>query len=505
MQKNGQYLVFSSKNQQPLKEEDLSALQVRMIESNHIPRILPIKIEEIDFKVKIQYNITSKRMLRLYTKEQPLSMNEYFSLFINMIRTIEESNVYMLNEENYILKEEFIFIGKDVHDVYLTYLPLQTVNREHDSLAEMKDLLLNVAGEVHGLHGDVYKQLISYSKSSRFSLQGLKEMLSELQGFYGVPAYNVMNSAAPYGGQPLNPSYQPNVQVPAQPPHQPETSSKTSAKKSVKHVVRKEKPKPLNQREMVYLFSAAALFIAIVWKVYEIAPYSTMLIVSSSLSVLIAGASFGYWIYRKVVPKKVKLKAAVQEETEQPALEETAAAAFPYGYTQPQPVTGSPNIPIPKNDYAYTGNPFHNPSTPDYKQFQEKMSEKLQAKPGNDETILLGEEGEDEPNVPAQKLKIFYLEVNRNGQKEEIMIDQDHFIIGRNEASVHYVEDILGVSRVHLEFVKIDGNFGVKDLGSRNGTKLNGKQIVPYKIYALNEKDQITIGNVTYTFKWRLQ
>src|SRR5699024_12037404 len=80
-----------------------------------------------------------------------------------------------------------------------------------------------------------------------------------------------------------------------------------------------------------------------------------------------------------------------------------------------------------------------------------------------------------------------YLEVNRNGQMEKIHIQNDSFIIGRNESTVQYFEDTPGVSRTHIE---IEGNgtaYNVKDLGSKNGSKWNGEKMTAYKDYPLND------------------
>ncbi|WP_133579092.1 FHA domain-containing protein [Aureibacillus halotolerans] len=43
--------------------------------------------------------------------------------------------------------------------------------------------------------------------------------------------------------------------------------------------------------------------------------------------------------------------------------------------------------------------------------------------------------------------------------------------------------------------------FGVKDLGSLNGTTLNGEKMVPYKVYSLSNKDVIGFAKVHYTFE----
>ena len=52
IEKNGQYLVVKEKQEQALTEEDLIQLQLRMMQSNQIPNLLPLSVEEIDFELK---------------------------------------------------------------------------------------------------------------------------------------------------------------------------------------------------------------------------------------------------------------------------------------------------------------------------------------------------------------------------------------------------------------------------------------------------------------------
>ena len=122
-QKNGHYLVLHEKQGEKLSENVLIPLQMRMMESNQIPNLLPLSIEELDFKIRLYYDITSKRNLNIYLDMHTLTSFEFYQLFINIITTLEQSKLYMLNEYHYILKEEFIFGGKEAKPVYLMYLP----------------------------------------------------------------------------------------------------------------------------------------------------------------------------------------------------------------------------------------------------------------------------------------------------------------------------------------------------------------------------------------------
>jgi hypothetical protein len=53
-----------------------------------------------------------------------------------------------------------------------------------------------------------------------------------------------------------------------------------------------------------------------------------------------------------------------------------------------------------------------------------------------------------------------------------------------------------GVSRRHAEFILSDGQLHVRDLGSTNGTRLNGRLLQPQRAYRLREGDLLQLGNL---------
>ncbi|WP_460318170.1 FHA domain-containing protein [Paenibacillus sp. YSY-4.3] len=83
---------------------------------------------------------------------------------------------------------------------------------------------------------------------------------------------------------------------------------------------------------------------------------------------------------------------------------------------------------------------------------------------------------------------------------ERIPLSKGSFIIGRSEELAQYVEKEAGVSRAHVELMILEDACRIKDLGSRNGTKLNGELLAPYKDYPLEPGDSFTIAEVTFRY-----
>jgi pSer/pThr/pTyr-binding forkhead associated (FHA) protein len=53
-----------------------------------------------------------------------------------------------------------------------------------------------------------------------------------------------------------------------------------------------------------------------------------------------------------------------------------------------------------------------------------------------------------------------------------------------------------GVSRRHARIHKQRTQFFIEDLGSANGTFLNGQRLTPYLPHPLRDKDEIQLGRV---------
>ncbi len=53
-----------------------------------------------------------------------------------------------------------------------------------------------------------------------------------------------------------------------------------------------------------------------------------------------------------------------------------------------------------------------------------------------------------------------------------------------------------GVSRLHAALKIIGGRLAVTDLGSSNGTRVNGQKIVPHVDYPINHGDIVTLGKL---------
>ena len=82
-----------------------------------------------------------------------------------------------------------------------------------------------------------------------------------------------------------------------------------------------------------------------------------------------------------------------------------------------------------------------------------------------------------------------------DGKTRALTLDRDHFGVGRSSANeLCYPEDA-GLSRQHLVIERTPSGWSVRDLGSKNGTLLNGQRIAG--THALSPGDRVAAGHLT--------
>ncbi len=78
----------------------------------------------------------------------------------------------------------------------------------------------------------------------------------------------------------------------------------------------------------------------------------------------------------------------------------------------------------------------------------------------------------------------------------EILVNKVPFVIGKNAAAVDgAITFNHAISRVHCQITKLNGQYQIADLGSANGTFINGRRLEPNQPYLLNNGDTVRLAN----------
>ena len=97
-----------------------------------------------------------------------------------------------------------------------------------------------------------------------------------------------------------------------------------------------------------------------------------------------------------------------------------------------------------------------------------------------------------------------------DGKREvEVVLGSKAILIGRVDPSANILPEIdlsneaheKGISRRHARMLKREANLVIEDLGSANGTFINGKKLVPYLFESLNDGDLLQLGTLLIKVK----
>jgi len=100
--------------------------------------------------------------------------------------------------------------------------------------------------------------------------------------------------------------------------------------------------------------------------------------------------------------------------------------------------------------------------------------------------------------TPTQQVIRHVLIRDAEGKTSTIPLDRDRITLGRSSASQLCYPDDSGLSRQHLALVRIGNQWHVEDLGSKNGTMLNGRRIE--RPLPFNPGDRVSAGHLSIEF-----
>lgn len=484
IQQHGHYMVFTEKNNRLIENDDLVPLQMKMIRSNAIPFFVPMSVEEMDFKIRLHYDITSKKMFSVYLKEKALSSTDFYSWFLRIIEVLEDSPLYLLDKNRYVLKEDFIFIGRDTQDIFLTYLPLKGISGKGTIEEELKELLTHVASQTDGLKGSEFKSILQYVDDPAFNLNDLKKLIVKLQTDQ-IPLDHLQDELTDH-------SKVPQAELQDFPEPQPQfiheqeqeffipPQSISNSEELPENDFSEESNPTMSQREKIMIFAFAAILLASIWKLKTFLPSNYSMDLCSGLSILVLTVVYVYlkkWRpgYRKTIAESA---ATIEEEAD--GLEDYKHSMPLYPEVESTPLLWKDT---PENQAPLLNN----------ENYYEHLNENTTFLHQSDDTVMLSSE--------AHEAGFPYLIKKQNGETEKINLSNSTFVIGRNPEAVQLVLESANVSRTHLEINAMDHEYSIKDLGSKNGSLLNEQVLVPYKIYSLKDQDRIIIGDVQFSFQ----
>ncbi|PZT55443.1 DUF6382 domain-containing protein [Paenibacillus silvae] len=596
----GAFMTLEKEN--GLRMQELSRVQLGMLSSNRIPRILPVHTREIDQNVTLQYDISGYKMLSQMLRSGQIALPVLYNLLFQLADALEECRQYMLEPQNLWLHEEYIFIQGSMEqgELGLIYVPMMEARQEDQTPLLFRDLVIRLMAYVQELQGEGIQRVLQLCDDGRWNIRQLRELMLELctgsATGSGIGAAALMESRNEFSyglNQPdafelqaqRQPRMRENAEVAedanpnlrsmsflhrraAEPLVSNNSIPDSNASKEKHNASQIQQPSfavdwQENTKEKqsgstsgssrtTYIWLGCMVSVALVWRfIYMEQPGQYEMILSSSLSVGLAAAACWMWkrkagshsesgihksfpvpgLGRRKNQQSRHEKGMYQESWRWNAPEKSGEAAKQHldlssagsdGGASPSSgqrhVHAGDETAMPADIPA--GNKRDTLSVQEYKARTASgtrtginaienagVSETSERNPTNaaaDATVNLQQLTASGAERNSEDVSLYYLErmSKESARNERVDVKGASFIIGRASDMVQCVDNSSGVSRAHVELSRSQsGGYVIKDLGSVNGTMLQGNLLAPYKEYPLADGDTFILAESVYVYR----
>ncbi|MBO9596899.1 MAG: FHA domain-containing protein [Cohnella sp.] len=493
-------LIMTIGSMNGITRDSVNWTQLRMLRHCEVPGLLPVESEELDGVVTFRYDLNGCRMLGEALRIVKWTMSDFMNALCRLAEALEDCRLYLLDANRILLSDEFIFMAGDGQEIRFTYLPVTFEPVGEDRLER---LVVRWMTRVEELDGQAVQQVLRIVGAPDFAPRTLRGFIRD---------YLAGSSRAGPSETPHSPSIsmmpaesyeeirseteKPERTVPEsdkrnrlpwrllQPPSgDPHALSELlggdwlagEANRPVKPVM-----DPHRRRTLTGVSAVAA--VAAAWRFgYMDHPGQSGLLLALGVTVIALASVLLLW---NGAPKRdeqpIAPKATPGREGDQP----------PDREEEESPDSGAPRFQI---HVAEQGRPASGrPAAAPLKHEQPAETTWLPASLGDRTELLVSERREQQAAC--------YLLWETKGDGSRVPLAEHSVVIGRSAEAARHVDETDGVSRAHAEVLRDADQWKVKDLGSRNGSKLNDVPMTPYELYPLQPGDRLVLANSHYRF-----
>ena len=442
---NHNYLILYGE-----KDINTDSYQVRMLVGNIIPSLLKCRIQGVDGKFMMYFDITSKQAVSTLYEEKKLGNEDLRLIFGGFVRVMEEAAEYLINPAQLVLKPQYIFADCEKKELFFCLMP----GYDKDIKEQFQLLTEYILPKID--HEDSEAVILGYGVYRRtmensFHLEHIKEEL-----------YRKQNNKEEIKTETEKDSREISVQ---------ETGEESLMQSSgmSENFWREEKTEKTDSHKL--FGKKVAVFVLILLALAGV----TMAIsggylphqdISVLLGVVLAGMG-GIMLAVLIIRKAKDVNNHPQRESrEKPQLSEKFARP-------------------PVNEILQEG------SDDSIKTMMEKKSLHREREEDFGETVVLSA---GVVSGPASLVS------REPGELAPIYLQEELTVIGKLENACDAVIDLPTVSRIHAKIRKREEEYYLSDMNSRNGTIVNGRLLLPEEEYRLQEEDEVDFAQARYIF-----
>ena len=470
---------------------DTDSYQVRMIVANAVPDLLQCRIQGIDGKFMVYYDVTSRHSLTALFEDRKLGIEDLQIILGGFIQVMEEMSEYLLNPCQLILEPEYIYMDSEKKNVRFCYLPgfHGEVQKQFQNLAEyFLPKLDHEDGKAVMLGYGVYRRALEDS----FHLEHIKEELYKVREGKESDFMDYEKKIVQQPEQ-INSGKEEQQKELWESGSWERESNVNSEKKTQKR--RSEKKDKTKKTKDVKIWKSVAGFAGVLLILLGITTgmaggylprVSTEILLGVILLLMVLGMLV-YILLKKVSgneQKKRDIEEKVQSTDERynrqkEMMWQTCEAGEKKNRMEEAAVVGE--------GITEKRNPVSEKLTKDV----EKRKKTEEVSEGFGETMVLSSGAVKGPATLVSR---------EPGELATIYLDQDITVIGKLKTAADAVINVPTVSRIHAKIRRRDGEYYLTDLNSRNGTSVNGQMLKTGEDYFLKDEDEVDFAQARYIF-----
>ena len=447
---NHNYLILYGED-----EINTDSYQVRMLVGNVIPSLLKCRIQGMDGRFLVYFDITSKQALSVLYEEKKMGVEDLRLIFGGFVKAMEDAAEYLMNPGQFIISPEYIYTDIEKQEIYFCMMP----GYEKDIKEQFQFLTEYILPKID--HQDQDAVILGYGVYKRamedsFHLEHIKEELYKTQGQQGTTTTKAEQMKTESEQRQESEDFNPE-----------EEGFWENEEINQEFVRDGEKSKRLSlpQKTGVIVLAAILLCGIAATTLMGYLPYLETGTILGIIIVLVACVMLFVYV-SKIKKKPGALRQGREEERD-----------------NPKGITGK--VPTDQTDQS------QNTIKSVVKSTNKPVVKSSQLHADYGETVVLSAGAVSGPASLVSK---------EPGELATIYINEDLTVIGKLETACDAVISLPTVSRIHAKIKKKEDAYYLTDMNSRNGTAVNGRLLLPDEEYQLEPEDEVAFAQARYIF-----
>ena len=447
---NHNYLILYGED-----EINTDSYQVRMLVGNVIPSLLKCRIQGMDGRFLVYFDITSKQALSVLYEEKKMGVEDLRLIFGGFVKAMEDAAEYLMNPGQFIISPEYIYTDIEKQEIYFCMMP----GYEKDIKEQFQFLTEYILPKID--HQDQDAVILGYGVYKRamedsFHLEHIKEELYKTQGQQGTTTTKAEQMKTESEQRQESEDFNPE-----------EEGFWENEEINQEFVRDGEKSKRLSLPQKTGVIVLAAILLCGIAAITLMGylPYLETGTILGIIIVLVACVMLFVYV-SKIKKKPGALRQGREEERD-----------------KPKGITGK--VPTDQTDQS------QNTIKSVVKSTNKPVAKSSQLHADYGETVVLSAGAVSGPASLVSK---------EPGELATIYINEDLTVIGKLETACDAVISLPTVSRIHEKIRKKEDAYYLTDMNSRNGTAVNGRLLLPDEEYRLEPEDEVDFAQARYIF-----